>query len=89
MKIRVGLKHNGRQKTPGDLHLYKSTTQTRSLLFLWLGTISHLAKITPQWLWQNYPRVCHILIGLHEDKILRAYDLQQADKLEVDDRTKF
>lgn len=29
------------------------------------------------------------LIGLHEDKILRAYDLQQADKLEVDDRTKF
>lgn len=53
------------------------------------GTISHLAKITPQWLWQNYSRVCHILIGLHEDKILRAYDLQQADKLEVDDRTKF
>lgn len=35
-------------KTPGDLHLYKSTTPTRSLLFLWLDTISHLAKITPQ-----------------------------------------
>lgn len=82
MKIRVGLKHNGRQKTPGDLHLYKSTTPTRSLCFC-------LAKITPQWLWQNYSRICHILIGLHEDKILRAYDLQQADKLEVDDRTKF